>query len=219
MMWKADELEILRYCEKDMQKSILRINGLDIIVGGRICHGANQDWFAAYWHRKAGCGPTTAANILRYMANRLNLPMKTDKKQDMQKLMEWTWDFVTPGLMGLNSTELFRKGMDSLLQSIKSPLRCRVLNIEGEKGEKLTLPQLEAFLYEGLSADSPIAFLNLDRGALLNLESWHWVTIIGIEKTGDQLMATCADNGGILRLDMTLWLQTTKRHGGFVYLK
>ena len=201
-----------------MQKSILRIDGLDIQVGSLIYHGANQDWFSAYWHRKAGCGPTTAANILRYMDDRLNLPVKSGQKEQMQKLMEWTWDYVTPGIMGLNSTKLFEEGMDKLLKKIKSPLRCRVLNIDDEKGEKAQISELEKFISEGLSADSPVAFLNLDRGALPNLENWHWVTIIGIEKSGDTLWAICADNGGMLRLDLTLWLETTKRHGGFVYL-
>ena len=201
-----------------MQKSILRIDGLDIKVGGMVYHGANQDWFDAYWHKKAGCGPTTAANLVRYMGDRLNLPMNAAQKEGMQKLMEWTWDFVTPGIMGLNSTELFSKGMDKLLKKINSPLRSQVLNIEGEKGERITPGAVEIFLSRGLSADSPVAFLNLDRGALDNLESWHWVTIVGIEIIDDQLMAICADNGNLLRLDLTLWLETTKRHGGFVYL-
>ena len=201
-----------------MQKSILRIDGLDIRAGNLIYHGANQEWFSSYWHRKAGCGPTTAANILRYMGDRLDLPVQNGQKQQMQKLMEWTWDCVTPGLMGLNSTKLFADGMDRLLEKIKSPLRCQVLNIDDEQGKRAQLHELEAFLGEGLSADSPVAFLNLDRGALQNLESWHWVTIIGIERSGESLWAICADNGRMLRLDMNQWLETTKRHGGFVYL-
>ncbi len=201
-----------------MQKSILRTDGLDIRVGSLIYHGANQDWYSAYWHRKAGCGPTTAANILRYMADRLDLPVQSGQKEQMQKLMEWTWDYVTPGLMGLNSTRLFEEGMDRLLEDINSPLRCQVLNIDDEQGKRAQLHELEAFLGEGLGADSPVAFLNLDRGALQNLESWHWVTIIGIERSGESLWAICADNGRMLRLDMNRWLETTKRHGGFVYL-
>jgi len=201
-----------------MDANIRRTDGLDIKAGSTIYHGANQDWFKSYWHRKAGCGPTTAANLLRYMSDRLNLPVEIGQKEQMQKLMEWTWDYVTPGIMGLNSTELFSNGMNGLLESIKSPLHCQVLNIEGEKGERITPGAVEIFLNSGLSADSPVAFLNLDRGALDNLESWHWVTIMGIETTDDKLIAVCADNGRILKFDLTLWLETTKRHGGFVYL-
>ena len=201
-----------------MQKSILRIDGLDIKSEGKVFHGANQDWFHAYWHKKAGCGPTTAANLLRYLTDRLALPMNAAQKEGMQKLMEWTWDFVTPGIMGLNSTALFSMGMDNLLKKINSPLRCQVFNIEGDKGERVTQEAVEQFIWTGLDADSPVAFLNLDRGALDNLENWHWVTIVGIEKKDDKLWAVCADNGNLLRLDLTLWLKTTKRHGGFVYL-
>lgn len=201
-----------------MKSGIQNPAGLDIIEGGRAFHGADQDWFSSAWRRQAGCGPTTAANMLRYMKERAALRLPCRTKQEMQALMDWVWGYVTPGLMGLNTPQAFREGMDRLLSELGSPLRCRVLEVAAEREGRPSGEETAAFLSEAFRADSPVAFLNLDRGALGNLESWHWVSLIGLEREGEGLMAEAADNGRLLRLDLGLWLETTKRRGGFVYL-
>ena len=201
-----------------MQASIKDIHGLTISAGEGLFHGADQDWFSSVWRRKAGCGPTTASNILRYMKERAFLTRAGGTKQEMQGLMEWVWGYVTPGVFGLNSTELFREGMDKLLGELNSPLRCRVLDVPADERERPSIQRTADFFRQAFEADSPIAFLNLDRGALPGLESWHWVSLIAMDHEGDKLTATAADNGQLLGLDIGLWLETTKRSGGFVYL-
>lgn len=201
-----------------MQASIKDIQGLTISAGERLYHGADQDWFSTVWRRKAGCGPTTASNILRYMKERAFLPKAGGTRQEMQGLMEWVWEYVTPGVFGLNSTELFREGMDKLLSELKSPLRCRVLDVPADERERPSVQRTAEFFRQAFEADSPIAFLNLDHGALHGLESWHWVSLIAMDHEGNTLTATAADNGQLLGLDIGLWLETTKRSGGFVYL-
>lgn len=201
-----------------MQASIKDIHGLTISAGEGLFHGADQDWFSSIWRRKAGCGPTTASNILRYMKDRAFLTRAGGTKQEMQGLMEWVWEYVTPGVFGLNSTELFREGMDKLLGELNSPLRCRVLDVPADERERPSIQRTADFFRQAFLADSPIAFLNLDRGALPGLESWHWVSLIAMDHEGDKLTATAADNGQLLGLDIGLWLETTKRSGGFVYL-
>ena len=201
-----------------MQASIKDIQGLTITAGERLYHGADQDWFSTVWRRKAGCGPTTASNILRYMKERAFLPKAGGTRQEMQGLMEWVWGYVTPGVFGLNSTELFREGMDKLLSELKSPLRCRVLDVSADARERPSVQRTAEFFRQAFEADSPIAFLNLDHGALSGLESWHWVSLIAMDHEGDKLTATAADNGQLLKLDIGLWLETTRRSGGFVYL-
>lgn len=201
-----------------MQASIQHINGLDIQTANALYHGADQDWFSTVWRRKAGCGPTTGANLLRYMRDRVPLDTPCQTKEDMQALMERVWGYITPGVFGLNSTQLFREGMDKLLEELDSPLRCRVLDVPAEHSGRPDTRALASFLQQAFEANSPVAFLNLDRGALNNLESWHWVSLIAMEHEGDALIATAADNGQMLRLDMGLWLKTSKRNGGFVYL-
>ena len=201
-----------------MQASIKDIHGLTISAGEGLFHGADQDWFSSVWRRKAGCGPTTASNILRYMKERAFLTRAGGTKQEMQGLMEWVWEYVTPGVFGLDSTELFREGMDKLLGELNSPLRCRVLDVPADERERPSIQRTADFFRQAFLADSPIAFLNLDRGALPGLESWHWVSLIAMDLEGDKLTATAADNGQLLGLDIGLWLETTKRSGGFVYL-
>lgn len=123
-----------------------------------------------------------------------------------------------PASSGLNSTELFREGMDKLLGGRTAPCAagcwmCPPTNANA--------PQFSGRLISSgrpSEADSPIAFLNLDRGALPGLGSWHWVSLIAMDHEGDKLTATAADNGQLLGLDIGLWLETTKRSGGFVYL-
>ena len=143
-----------------MQASIKDIHGLTISAGEGLFHGADQDWFSSVWRRKAGCGPTTASNILRYMKDRAFLTRAGGNKQEMQGLMEWVWEYVTPGVFGLNSTELFREGMDKLLNELNSPLRCRVLDVPADERERPSIQRTADFFRQAFLADSPIAFLN-----------------------------------------------------------
>ena len=96
--------------------------------------------------------------------------------------------------------------------------RGRVLDVPADERERPSIQRTADFFRQAFLADSPIAFLNLDRGALPGLESWHWVSLIAMDHEGDKLTATAADNGQLLGLDIGLWLETTKRSGGFVYL-
>lgn len=201
-----------------MHSSLQSPKGLDIMDGNILYHGADQEWFSTAWRRQAGCGPTTAANLLRYAGSRAGLPYPSRTKTEMQALMEWIWGYVTPGVFGLNSTEQFQQGMERLLRDIGSPLRCHALAVLADKGDRPGTDAVAEFLRQAFEADSPVAFLNLDRGALLNLESWHWVSLIGMEAEPGSLRAEACDNGARLTLDLGLWLETTKRRGGFVYL-
>ena len=203
---------------KNMQASIQDINGLDIYTQQTVYHGADQDWFSSAWRRKAGCGPTTGANILRYLGDRVPIDLPDRSKEGMQALMERVWGYITPGVFGLNSTRMFQEGMDRLLLELGSPLRCRVLDVPSEYENRPSRETVADFFRQAFEEDSPIAFLNLDRGQLFNLESWHWISLVAAELKGRDFTATAVDNGRFLKLDMGLWLETTRRNGGFVYL-
>ena len=75
------------------------------------------------------------------------------------------------------------------------------------------------FLRVGLQRDLPIAFLNLCNGAEQQLEPWHWVTISGLDyDTYNQYaIAQICDGGIVKRIDLALWLHTTRQGGGFVF--
>lgn len=184
------------------------------LPGGGSQHGVDQDWYARHWQRTAGCGPSTASNILRYYAGRLRLPLPVGSKEDMQRLMAWVWDYVRPGVMGLNSTARYAQGLDRLLRDIGSGLSTRALDVDAGSSPA-ERARAAGFIREALAADQPVAFLNLSNGALKNLENWHWVTLTALDEGARGLTATAVDNGRLLRLDLGLWLESTARGGGF----
>jgi len=198
--------------------SVARMDGFDIPAkGAGVLKGVDQEWYAGYRQRLSGCGPSTATNILRYYRDRLTLPVRAQTREEAQDLMELVWDYVTPTLMGLNTTQRYVDGIDKLQAEKGWGLSCIRLDIPARQVERPDAAQVAGFIREGLASDCPVAFLNLSRGSLENLDQWHWVTLVALEEDGRQLWAEAVDNGQMLRLDLSLWLMTTTRGGGFVY--
>lgn len=201
-----------------MRYQVRRMDGCDIERpgGSGVDHGVDQDWFRTYWQRKAGCGPSTASNMLRYLSGSTKLPWPAHTREDMIDLMHRAWHDVTPGVFGLNSPHRFQEGMDALLEEAGSSLRCRVLEVPKATEQRPDRQQVAAFIAEGLIQDMPVAFLNLHNGALRHLERWHWVTLLSLDTRDGAMLATAVDNGNTLSLDLDAWLETTQLGGGFV---
>ena len=71
---------------------------------GRLYYGADQEWFPLSWQRRAGCGPTTASQLLLYLGRSdpgSGVTAVTDK-DGMVALMEEVWEYITPGIMGVH---------------------------------------------------------------------------------------------------------------------
>jgi hypothetical protein len=189
-------------------------------AGTGVCFGLDQDWFPGLWQRKAGCGPCTGANILLYLSRsgRLELPIQITDQGSFVSLMERSWEYLTPGVMGLNSPFMMQKGLDAFFESLGSPLKTRAMEIPGDTDRRPDPRLAEDFIRKGLSLDSPVAFLNLSNGDIPGLESWHWVTIVGLSGTGEEAVMNIYDNGKRLDVNLRRWLKTTKRDGGFVYV-
>jgi len=188
--------------------------------GGAPHYGCDQDWFRGFWQRKAGCGPCTGANILYYLARggRLRLPVAVDSQDGFLSLMEHSWAYLTPTMMGLNSPALMQKGLDALLSLQGSGMKSQALEVPAEPERRPSAGTAEAFIRSGLAADSPVAFLNLSNGEVPQLENWHWVTVVGLSGAGEDALMDIYDNGRRLSVPLGLWLRTTKRGGGFVYV-
>ncbi len=186
-----------------------------------VLFGADQDWFRGFWQRKAGCGPCTGANILLYLfrQGRVRLDEGADDRKGFLKLMEQSWGYLTPGMMGLNSPFMMQKGLDAYFEERGSAFRAKAIEVPAQNDERPSLAQAEEFIRKGLAADSPVAFLNLSNGDIPHLESWHWVTVIGIEGEGDRADLLIYDNGNQIRVNLYTWLHSTKRGGGFVYVE
>lgn len=199
------------------QKDLFKIEDQDT---NTIYHGTNQEWYKKRWQRMAGCGPSAVANIIYYF-NCISdstscCPSLT--KEECIKVMEEIWNYVTPNLGGVSSTEMLLKGVKKYMQENKLDLAMDVLDIPKKVSSRPETAVAMSFVAEALSKDRPVAFLNLEHGTVHELESWHWVTIISLdyETDGQTAFIDILDGGYIKRIDLQKWLKTTKMGGGFV---
>ena len=178
--------------------------------GGATYIGGSQDWYDVRWHRMSGCGPVAASNLVWY-----KLCMQGDKRQ-YEILIREMYFFMTPDIHGVNTSEIFtdavsrygaEKGLQFVMQVLEIPK-----NANSRPDNKTTIE----FLASALHSDLPVAFLNLSNGTLKNLENWHWVTILSLDKiTG---LTEVSDYGKKLDIDISEWLNSTRLGGCFVSL-
>lgn len=192
-------------------------------ASGTASFGGDQEWYDDEWRKRAGCGPTCAANVTAYLA--LTRPALRalyageDMRREMFRAhMEDVYRFVTPGNMGLNRLEMFTDGIGEFARSRGLSLRAHVFEAHGNMFRgRPQVRELAEFVCAGLAADCPVAFLNLTNGRVKNLQSWHWVTITGADIDDARLTACASDEGREIRFDLRLWYLSTRMRGGFVY--
>ncbi len=184
-----------------------------------VYYGSNQDWYDRPWQRMSGCAPSTVANIIYYIHCSGMEPERRKglTKEECLLLMREMWNYVTPSLGGVRTTAMLRNGTERYLKAKKAELKLEVLDIPRARAERPEEDKVTGFIVAALEADCPVAFLNLERGKLTNLESWHWVTIISLTFDGQgQILAEILDSGIRKEIDLGLWLRTTRLGGGFV---
>ncbi|HKL59339.1 MAG TPA: hypothetical protein VJ863_05530, partial [Sphaerochaeta sp.] len=186
-------------------------------TGDSFVYGADQEWYPMLWQRRAGCGPTTASNLMLYFQQK-NKPRLLEKEEAILMMQE-VWKLVTPGIMGVHLLSQFTKGVEIFLPKLPFALTEQTLKIPRAKEKRPSLASVVAFLIAAFENDSPVAFLNLSKGTLSNLDEWHWVTLVGIEQAGEDkpVYATLYDASLTWKIDLGLWLETTTRGGGFVW--
>lgn len=180
--------------------------------------GGAQSWFPDSWKRTSGCGPTAASGMMWYLARSRGSSAICETgnadKSNFLKLMNTVFDYVRPGLMGVNSTGIFVNGITRYGNSCGIRLRTRVLNIPPALFIRPSIEVLRDFILESLRSDLPLAFLNLSNGSLENISGWHWVMLIALEP--DSMLATVCDYGAAKEINLGEWLITTVLGGGFV---
>lgn len=196
---------------------------LQIEIDNQKMYGYNQSWYTTSFRRTRGCGPTAAAMLLLYLNMREGEPLSYQNHSisSIGKVLEDVWNFVTPGwLLGLSSTGKFFKGMEALFSHYRLSWRCHELSLSAFRTKRAPLSQVVKFLEDGIASDCPIAFLNLHKGRVTDLESWHWTVIVSLSYDEGQkrYMATCYDGGCSITFDLGLWLETTRLGGGFAYV-
>jgi len=182
-----------------------------------VYYGCDQEWFSKKWQRISGCGPTTASNIIHYIKNReISSCFSKDYCLD---LMKEVWKYVTPTLKGVNTTKMFSECFLSYADDNGIDAKARICDVPKEKFSRPELQKIVKFIEEGLTKDSPVAFLNLCNGEESNLDRWHWVTVVSIEydEVEGKAFAGILDQGLVKKIDISLWLRTTTLGGGFVY--
>ncbi len=191
--------------------------------GGATYFGGDQEWYAQEWQRMAGCGPTAAATLTLYLATakpglRALYTGQGNSQSQFAAHMETLYQYVTPGNMGLNKVEMFVDGMAAYAQSRGVRITPHVFDVHGYMhGARPPVDALAAFVRDGLASDSPIAFLNLTKGRVRNIQGWHWITIVGADIDEGCLMATASDEGKQITFDLRLWYLSTRMRGGLVY--
>ncbi len=183
---------------------------------GQIFYGSDQEWYAKRIQRLSGCGPSVAANLLFYRQKQGTPPTK----ENLLYLMNRVWPFVTPTFQGIPNAQMLQEKINKYAAANALSLSYHTLDIPQAGAERPGLPQVIDFLCQGLQADSPVAFLNLCNGKESRLDKWHWVTITAISYTENKQQATLTiyDAGNQLEADLALWLATTKRGGGLLYI-
>ena len=192
-------------------------------ASGQSTFGGDQAWYAEDWHRMAGCGPTCAANLTAYLALTRPAFRALYAGEDMRRdhfaaHMEAVFTFVTPGNMGLNRVEMYTRGVEEFAASRGLSLKTHVFEAHGNMHRnRFPAEALSEFVRSGLASDCPVAFLNLTKGRVKNIQAWHWITLTKADVGDGQLIAWASDEGREISFDLKLWYLSTRMRGGLVY--
>lgn len=201
--------------------ALLNIEAFRIFDNGTdtLSYGCDQQWFSTERQRSSGCGPSVASSILLYLSrSRQPDEPPPNCKNRCTAFMEEVWEHVTPQERGIPTTAMFCECLQAYADSREMNIAIISLDIVEEKTLRPALSEVLAFLESSLANDTPIAFLNLCNGSEENLDRWHWVTIISMERnllTGN-VTIEFLDEGIIKNIDVTQWYATTTLGGGFV---
>lgn len=187
---------------------------------GGTYYGGDQGWLA---NGSNGCGPTSAANILAYLADKNkskygDLYTKKDFKKSLYTdHMEEVYAYMEPvnpfyGLLSLtNYCEYlmdfaYEKGVVLLPHKLTAPFKTEQQTID--------------FIKAGLSKDTPVACLNLAIPKTYKY-AWHWMTITAFKDLGqyqNQIVVTSWKSQITINF-YTYYLSTSGCGGGYAYFE
>jgi len=203
---------------------------------GTLVTGGSQYWYPSEGFIPNGaCGATAASNILGYLlmtrgslyasacdtglidpampkgfTAKEQVPVqKTEYLEFMKKIYE----FLYPHPGGLMA-DGFAEGISKFASKYKLPLDTKCLKIPINRKQRPLLEEVIAFIKTSLEADIPVAFLILSSGCVSVLDTWHWVTILGLDEGKGS--AQIVDNGKVFTAVLGPWLDTSIMGGAFV---
>lgn len=211
------------YNEKDI-KSFIDKDVLRMRLGGFNTYGMTQEFYSKKNQRMAGCGPTAASNMIYYLYKNNRLTEKLGKKifkerdfeTDIKKLMNFSWSYITPGVMGVHNTEIFRDGFKKIIDDYNLDLEVEnyvvPAKITTKKTDEIIL-EARNFIKKGLDEGAPVAFLNLINKS--TVDTWHWVSIVSIEGNTVEIF----DGYDNFKEDISKWIKNRYMGGGFIRLR
>lgn len=201
--------------------SIKEPTWLQVKKDGKFSYGYNQEWYSDDWKQLAGCGPTTATQLISYIRFKEGLEDVShagDGELALQR-MEEVWNYVKPRFGGgLYKTHWMSRGLDAYMKDAQMPFQAEMLPIYPLRGNHYDLATVVEFIKKGLEADSPIAFLNRHRGKEEGLSTWHWVPIISMEVSSGDVRCKVYDEEIERVFSLKRWLKDNLLGGGFAYL-
>ena len=185
--------------------------------------GGSQEWYADNWQRMSGCAPTAAANQIWYLSrSRAELSCLcgtgyTDQERYIN-LQSKLFTYITPSRFGgTNTSEIFTSGAVKYGEANGIQFQPQVMEVPRICSKRASRESVHSFFEAAFQVDCPIAFLNLSNGNQNKLDSWHWVTIICFDM--DTMVAEVCDQGYIIEVNFSEWLQTSLLGGALVYFE
>jgi len=133
--------------------------------------------------------------------------------------------FARPGPMGLTAPA-FVRGARRLIARYGLPFAVETLRVPALRSRRPAALAARAeaareFLRIALDADIPAALLVQSDGADPedNIDTWHWVAVVGWRRMGDALRLQILDNGRLKDIDFTTWLRTSALGGALLRLR
>jgi len=195
-----------------------------VYENNNIYYGGDQNWYGFFYKRLTGCGPTAAANITYYLADKdpssygVLYEYSSIDKNTFVKHMDTNFSYIAPGPFGELSLEDFASGVKNFAKSKNLLLASRIL----ASNPSWTYDEVSTFIKTGLSWDVPVACLNLDWPfADDEVYPWHWVTATKYYRdvTTDQRWIAISSWGERYSVNFKSYIDSIKYSGGgFCYL-
>ena len=112
--------------------------------------------------------------------------------------------------------EGFIYGITELADEYSLPFSTLLLRVPIGRSKRPDYNHIAGFIKSSLQSDIPVAFLILSKGNAKELDTWHWVTIIGLDEAGKSVEVL--DNGVVVWANLETWLNTSIMGGSFVRL-
>lgn len=205
-----------------MKYELLHPGALEIVCpDGEPVMGGSQEWYPRRWERASGCGPTTASNLIWYLARsrpgqQTPCGASGNDKGRFVELMREMYALMPPGIGGVNKSTIFTAGIARYSKIHDAAMPPRVLEIPAKRYKRPDIDTVSNFIITALQSDVPVGFLNLASGTVRDLEAWHWVTIIGFDT--EIMAAVVLDKGRTVAVSLDEWLQTSRLGGAMVYI-